>query len=65
MIESGYPLIFERGDDNKYIICINPSDREFYREIKFNAVADANNIEIKDNGILLKGESYAILSLKA
>ena len=63
LLENRYPLVFERGDEEKYMVCINPSGKEFFREIFYESIIDSNNVEVKENGIVLKAESFAVLAL--
>lgn len=62
VIENGYPLIFERtAKDNKFIVLINPSKQTYERTINYAEIVESNNCNFKNDLVILKGESFAIL----
>lgn len=58
VLEAGYPFVFERYDETgKIVVYINPSDKEFTRELPQNVTelislnCDACDCELKLNGV--------------
>lgn len=64
---NGYPLIYERSYDNeKYIICINPTDKEmdYDMDIEFETVFENRKMGYRNKKIILKPISCAILKVR-
>jgi maltose alpha-D-glucosyltransferase/alpha-amylase len=61
-VEKGYPAVYERSNgDQTIIVLINPSNKPINRTVEFDRVLKAQNVEIKQNQITLKEQSFAIL----
>ena len=67
-IEQNYPLVFSRtGSDGKYLICINPTDREQTFDYDFTGakvVMENDKAMIGPDCIRLAPVSYAILKME-
>lgn len=65
---NGYPLIYSRtGTDGRYLICINPTDREQTFDYGFSGaevVKENDRAVIEKDRIYLAPVSYAILKMK-
>ncbi len=61
-IETGYPVIYERGNGKKTaIVMINPSDKTFKRKVKYSEILIKENSEASGEEITLYPQSYTIL----
>lgn len=64
---NGYPLLYERYNENeKYLICINPTDKKqsaSYKIDDYKVVMSNDEIHIDNDIIELEATSYAILKI--
>ncbi len=63
----GYPLIYSRSyGDEKYMICINPTNQiqTFAAELNFETVMQNSEFHYEDNVFTLQPVSFAILKVK-
>lgn len=61
-IETEYPAIYERSNgDQTIIVLINPSDKEIKRTVSYSEVIYTQNVEISNDELTLKNQSFAIL----
>ncbi len=64
VVNDGYPFVYERKDANHTIIvAINPSDREYEKEIKHSKVIKSVNAKISGSSIKLGAQSFVILKI--
>lgn len=62
LISDTYPLIYTRGEKEKILIALNPSDREYTIDYQ-GEVLLSHNVEKCDKGFVLKAQSYIYIKL--